>query len=629
MFSTEGFSLIEKKILGNKYRFNKEQIEVINAEGNANIIAGPGSGKTTVLVAKLALFLKERVTNNKGICIITHTNVAVDEIKEGLKKVGINNIEYPNFVGTIHEFFNHFTAFKAYRELFPNITPVILDNEIFKKKFSDIFLGYHSRMNPPTSKVDNWHLKLISSEEFELYENVSSYYYTELIDTLRDIFKSGNLRHNDSLSLAYWYISKYGEELKKALSKRFDHILLDEAQDTNNIQYNLLCALFNDNIYFQKFGDPYQALYTLYDNNEEAWNPEYERKHNNISYNELTHSTRFGNSIAKILKTTCIKQYSNFSGNSNIRSFKPHMLIYDSEESVIENYRDLIRKYENIDEQFKVSHRKVAVVGMTKPDIKKFNENYKEIKNVRTNTELMSSKIYQIFIKGLYEILKYAHNITEQKSNFSMSDIKKHIAKEQLEIKVDIAKCIHKLIKEKKLIEDDFMSSIENTLRLFKKKELSKIKGQIPYSSVSKYIKDTIISTTLGYKYSEIVEPTTNKQIYFGTVHSVKGETHKATLLTESVIIEDRFSPNEVKYYAGKVLFDYLIGTYIDYNNMLDEQFVRATKKALKIAYVALSRPTHFSAIAIKRECIEDNYEEKIQKAKGAGWEVVECFSPK
>ncbi|MFP3649111.1 hypothetical protein, partial [Paraburkholderia sp. SIMBA_054] len=69
------------------------------------------------LIAKYELLLARNVEDNKGICLITHTNVAVDEIKKGLVKLGRGDIDYPNFLGTIQEFFNTFFARKAFHLL--------------------------------------------------------------------------------------------------------------------------------------------------------------------------------------------------------------------------------------------------------------------------------------------------------------------------------------------------------------------------------------------------------------------------------------------------------------------------------------------------------------------------------
>ncbi|MRH42068.1 AAA family ATPase [Aquibacillus halophilus] len=75
--------ILESKLLPKDCNFSDEQREVIYSNACANVVAGPGSGKTTVLIAKIALTLSQMKSqvnaSEKGICIITHTNVAVDK----------------------------------------------------------------------------------------------------------------------------------------------------------------------------------------------------------------------------------------------------------------------------------------------------------------------------------------------------------------------------------------------------------------------------------------------------------------------------------------------------------------------------------------------------------------------
>lgn len=110
-YKVESFDLVEQAILNNK-KFNDNQREFIELMETSYIIAGPGVGKTTCLAAKIVLLLMEIASeNSKGaICIITHTNVAVDEINKILRRLGLSQINHPHFVGTIHNFFNTFLS---------------------------------------------------------------------------------------------------------------------------------------------------------------------------------------------------------------------------------------------------------------------------------------------------------------------------------------------------------------------------------------------------------------------------------------------------------------------------------------------------------------------------------------
>lgn len=73
--------LAEKLFLQKEAFFNKDRREVIKNMETISIKAAPGSGKTTVLLAKLFI-LAQRMPfkDNKGICVLTHTNVAMDRL---------------------------------------------------------------------------------------------------------------------------------------------------------------------------------------------------------------------------------------------------------------------------------------------------------------------------------------------------------------------------------------------------------------------------------------------------------------------------------------------------------------------------------------------------------------------
>jgi len=74
--------------------------------------ACPGSGKTTLLVAKLAILAARWTPRQQGICVLSHTNAARNEIGDRLSASASAGalMRYPHFVGTIHSFVNEFLA---------------------------------------------------------------------------------------------------------------------------------------------------------------------------------------------------------------------------------------------------------------------------------------------------------------------------------------------------------------------------------------------------------------------------------------------------------------------------------------------------------------------------------------
>lgn len=73
---------------------------------------------------------------------------------------------------------------------------------------------------------------------------------------------------------------------------------------------------------------------------------------------QLSESTRFGNNIAKVLKTTCIEEYKNLNGNPRKTSYKPHLLIFKDNKGLIERYKILIKELEDQDKEFEISRKR-------------------------------------------------------------------------------------------------------------------------------------------------------------------------------------------------------------------------------------------------------------------------------
>lgn len=95
--------------------FDDERRDFIRNLSTIDLQAVPGSGKTTALLAKLLILeTKLPFENGSGILILSHTNAAIDEIKEKIQQHCPKLFRYPNFIGTIQSFVNEFLAIPYY-----------------------------------------------------------------------------------------------------------------------------------------------------------------------------------------------------------------------------------------------------------------------------------------------------------------------------------------------------------------------------------------------------------------------------------------------------------------------------------------------------------------------------------
>ena len=109
--SDDEIEATERLLLPNGAHFPEDARKVILCWHSSDVSACPGSGKTTVLLAKLKL-LADRMPfdDNSGICVLSHTNVAVDEIRKRLSCYEDKLHSYPNFIGTIQSFIDKFVT---------------------------------------------------------------------------------------------------------------------------------------------------------------------------------------------------------------------------------------------------------------------------------------------------------------------------------------------------------------------------------------------------------------------------------------------------------------------------------------------------------------------------------------
>lgn len=124
----------EQIFIGGNTFDKKERIPFIKNLETCDLLAVPGSGKTTALMAKLYCLSKQLpFEDGSGILVLAHTNATVNEIENTLKKHCPNLFEYPNFIGTVQGFVNKFLAnpanFIKYEQYLSKV-----DDEIANKK---------------------------------------------------------------------------------------------------------------------------------------------------------------------------------------------------------------------------------------------------------------------------------------------------------------------------------------------------------------------------------------------------------------------------------------------------------------------------------------------------------------
>ena len=223
---------------------NNEQREAVTlTEGPLLVLAGAGSGKTKVLTTRVAYLIEEKKADPTEILAITFTNKAANEMKERIIKM-LGEIAKDIQISTFHSFglliLKEYYKFLGYKKNF-----TILDSDdsltIVKKAMKDLNLDpkvYNP--NAIKNKISGAKNELITPEKYEVIANtdfeekvVSVYKYYQ-----NRLFTGNSVDFDDLLMLPIILFEENKEILTKYQDK-YQYVLIDEYQDTNEAQYNL------------------------------------------------------------------------------------------------------------------------------------------------------------------------------------------------------------------------------------------------------------------------------------------------------------------------------------------------------------------------------------------------------
>jgi len=336
IITNKDISWAERILLQPGEHFDEEQKAVIRCFETKDILACPGSGKTTALLAKLLILSQQMpLEKNRGICVLTHTNVAIDEIKSHAAFASDKLFNYPNHFGTIQSFVDKYLTIPAYINKF-NRRPLFIDNERYFDKMERLrkYLGkrtnafcYRSgQKNYPYSlKFNNFaldHNNICQKLNLDLNDENQKIIYDKLIELKKRILLDGILSYDDAYFLAVEYIKKY-PNLRNLISKRFSYVFIDEMQDTNTIQSELFNNIFNENVIIQKIGDLNQSIFNYYDSDLKCgWTV----KNDRIMC--ITGSKRFPSSIAGKVENLCVCRQP-ITGINRQNGITPVIIVYD------------------------------------------------------------------------------------------------------------------------------------------------------------------------------------------------------------------------------------------------------------------------------------------------------------
>lgn len=245
-----------------------ERRAVLLERGTRDVNAAPGSGKTTVLAVKLLLLARKWPHDRRGICVLSHTNVAREEIQKRLAVTpeGSRLLAYPHFIGTIHAFVNQFLALPFLRS--EGLEVDVIDDDVFANRAIGMAMrktplrGWAAKNDGVMPMVGGLVFKgsgLDLVSEGGTLPKQDSKSYPLLRGIKLELTEKGVFRYADMFAFAEALLKK-SPALRDRLSQRFPLIFIDEMQDTSWAQEDLLGRVFDGTVTVQRFGDLNQRI---------------------------------------------------------------------------------------------------------------------------------------------------------------------------------------------------------------------------------------------------------------------------------------------------------------------------------------------------------------------------------
>ncbi len=232
---------------------SSQQTVAESITGPVIVVAGPGTGKTFTLVQRIKKILEESNLSGKTILVLTFSHKAKEEILSRVYlEVGkeTTNIE----IETFHSFCLKILLRKnSNLQIADEVEQKVLLNEAMRK--AGVGRGVGKREVSLAIGLYKSHA-LCKSFENNLKKEIrkiADYYGQELLD-------SGKLDFDDVL-IETLKLFNSDRELLRQLRDKYRHLMIDEFQDTNEIQLEILVKLTKENPNICVIGDPLQSIY--------------------------------------------------------------------------------------------------------------------------------------------------------------------------------------------------------------------------------------------------------------------------------------------------------------------------------------------------------------------------------
>lgn len=423
------FSMDIKEYVSSK--LNAEQSKAaLHIDTSSLIIAGAGSGKTRTLMYKIAYLIFGKDVHYNKILAVTFTNKAAAEMKERLVKISedLNQKFSENalkWIGTFHSIFLKMLKediekldmkyTKNFGIFDTNESQSVIKDVLKQLWMVDIFKPQEVKSFISSQKNNWFDPKMFSKQANSDYDHNMYVVYQKYQEALE---LANSLDFDDLLLLPYLLFKKQPEVLQK-WQKQFSYILVDEAQDTNWIQFELIKMLSGESSNITLIGDDFQSIYgwrwALMENflNVKKYWPDIQMFKLQTNYRSRPHIVDAGNQVIK----NNTNQYKKDIVAHRTWSDKIVCFSHGSEMDEAANLVDFIKKMKDTD---KINQRgQIAILYRTNAQSSPFEQIFLQ--------EWIPYKIFGAFKfferKEVKDILSYIKYIINPQDSVSLKRI--------------------------------------------------------------------------------------------------------------------------------------------------------------------------------------------------------------
>jgi len=327
-------------------KLDKDQETIINSEEkNIVVVAGAGSGKTTVLTQRIKHLIIDKGVRPEDIIAITFTNAAADEMRERLSE--IKNID-TMFIGTIHSFANTLLQISC-----PDVNYQVLSDEKFVKAADIVLKKYCKYLKLETllgfleikEKARNGKADYSEVETFLTFEE--SYEYEMMMRT--DIEKMPNSQYPESIyswcedrniltfdNLIVYAKRNLGEDFA------FPYLFVDEYQDVGTLEDGFIRSLEAEHTFI--VGDDWQSIYGFKGANVSIFKSYVQSPEWTTYY--LDRNYRSAKNIIKLAETVIADDAERLDKHVVPMSSKEGVVCFDVENQLIKHLKTIKRNKE-------------------------------------------------------------------------------------------------------------------------------------------------------------------------------------------------------------------------------------------------------------------------------------------